>query len=335
MNRLRFKSILILFTAIILMVGCGKKEETSSANVNIDQATNKMKIITTFYPIYEFTKNISGDKADVQLLIPSTIEPHDWEPSPKDMANIQNADLFIYNSEYMETWVPNVQKSIKSDKLSFVEASKGITLEKGSEDDHEHHDEDGEHGHHDGDEEHDGHEHNHEMDPHVWLSPALAQKEVETITAALVNADPNNKEVYEKNSTAYLEKLKKLDNDFREGLKDIKKKEMITQHAAFGYLAHEYGLIQVPIAGLSPDQEPSAAKLAELKAFAKEHDVKVIYFEELASPKVAQTLANEIGAQTEVLHTLEGLSKEDQEKGLNYIKVMEKNLAVLKQSQSK
>ncbi|MGE6257203.1 metal ABC transporter substrate-binding protein [Heyndrickxia sporothermodurans] len=312
----RLKSILVLFAAAILIVGCGKKEETSAV-------TNKIKVVTTFYPMYEFTKNIAGDKADVQLLIPSTIEPHDWEPTPKDMANIQKADVFVYNSEYMETWVANVKKSISSDQLSYVEASKGITLEKGAEgEEEEHHDDEEEHHHH------------HEMDPHVWLSPALAQKEVETITAALVKADPDHKEDYERNSAAYIEKLKKLDNEFREGLKNVKKKEMITQHAAFGYLAHEYGLTQVPIAGLAPDQEPSAAKLAELKAFAKEHKVKVIYFEELASPKVAQTLANEIGAKTEVLHTLEGLSQDDQDKGLDYMKVMEKNLEILKKAQA-
>lgn len=317
----RLTSILVLFAAVILIVGCGKKEETST--VDQKSSTNKIKVVTTFYPMYEFTKNIAGDKADVQLLIPSTIEPHDWEPSPKDMANIQKADVFVYNSEYMETWVANVKKSISSNQLSYVEASKGITLGKGAEgEEEEHHDDEEEHHHH------------HEMDPHVWLSPALAQMEVETITAALVKADPDYKEDYERNSAAYIVKLKKLDNEFREGLKNVKKKEMITQHAAFGYLAHEYGLTQVPIAGLAPDQEPSAAKLAELKAFAKEHKVKVIYFEELASPKVAQTLANEIGAKTEVLHTLEGLSQEDQDKGLDYMKVMERNLEILKKAQA-
>lgn len=109
-------------------------------------------------------------------------------------------------------------------------------------------------------------------------------------------------------------------------------KEFITQHTAFGYLAKEYGLKQVPIAGLSPDQEPSAASLAKLKTYAKEHNVKVIYFEEIASSKVADTLASEIGAKTEVLNTLEGLSKEEQDKGLGYIDIMKQNLDALKDS---
>lgn len=335
MNRIQIKSILMLVVAIILMVGCGKVTGSSNTKSKKDTSTDKIKVIATFYPMYEFTKQIAGDKADVQLLIPSTIEPHDWEPTPKDMANIQKADVFIFNSEYMESWVPSIRKSISNNNVDFVEASKGITLKKGvEEEEHEHDHDHGDHDHegdtnaHDSSEEHE-HHHHHEFDPHVWLSPVLAQQEVKTITEALIKADPKNKEEYEENSVAFTKKLKKLDSDFREGLKDIKQKEIVTQHAAFGYLTNEYGLIQVPIAGLSPDIEPSAAKMKEIKDFSKKNNVKVIYFEELASPKVAETLANEIGAKTEVLNTLEGLSKEDQENGFDYIKVMEKNLQTL------
>ncbi|MFT8322671.1 MAG: metal ABC transporter substrate-binding protein [Bacillus sp. (in: firmicutes)] len=322
----RFRTILLIMAAAVFLVGCGN----SNSNDEKKEGNDKIKIVTTFYTMYDFTKNVAGDLADVELLIPSTIEPHDWEPTPKDVGNIQKANLFIYNSEYMETWVPQVKDSLKGAKVNFVEASKNITLTEGIEE--EHHDEDGEEEEHHEDEEH---EHSHEMDPHVWLSPSLAQKEVQNITDALVKADPDNKAVYESNSKAYLEKLQKLDNDYRTKLQDVKKKELITQHAAFGYLAKEYGLTQVPIAGLSPEEEPNAQKLAELKGFAKEHDVKVIYFEELASPKVAKTLAAEIGAEIEVLSTLEGLSKEDQDKGLNYISVMEENLDKLVKAQSK
>ncbi|MED3652250.1 MULTISPECIES: metal ABC transporter substrate-binding protein [Heyndrickxia] len=323
MKGINFKTILVIFAAIMLMVGCGNKNDTAvqvSGDKKSQEDTSKLKIVTTFYPMYEFTKNIAGDKASVELLIPSTIEPHEWEPTPKDIANIQSSDVFVYNSPYMETWVQSIQKSNDNDKLEFVEASKGISLVEGVEEE--------EHGHEE------EHEHGHEMDPHVWLSPALAKQEVQNITSALVKADPSNKDSYEDNSKKYMEKLTQLDQEYRTELQNVKKKEIITQHAAFSYLASEYGLQQVPIAGLSPEQEPSAKKLAELKKFAKEHDVKVIYFEELASPAVAKTLANEIGAKTEVLNTLEGLSDEDQENGLDYIKVMEKNLEKLIKNQS-
>lgn len=305
------KPFAICLLAIVFITGCSDKNTDSTD-------TKKIDIITTFYPMYDFTKNIAGDKANITLLIPSTIEPHDWEPTPKNIGDIQKADLFVYNSAEMETWVPTIKESTSGANVAFIEASKGITLLD------EQHEEEGDH------EEED--DHNHEVDPHVWLSPVLAIKEVKNITAALVKVDPNNKAYYEKNSEAYIKKLQDLDQKFKTELKNRDSSEFITQHTAFSYLANEYDLVQVPIAGLSPDQEPSAAQLAELKDFAKENAIDIIYFEELASAKVANTLAEEVGAKTEVLNTLEGLSKKDQEAGENYISIMEENLMQLKKS---
>ena len=308
-------------TCFSLAVGCSSKSEKSEGTAESSK-DKKIQVTTTFYPMYEFTKEVAGDKAEVNLLIPSTVEPHEWEPSPKDMKNIQQSDLVIYNSPYMETWEPAIEKSISNDGPTFVKASEGIKLMSGTEDEDEH-----EKGAHE--------EHEHAYDPHVWLSPVLAQKEVKNIAAALEKADPDNKDYYEKNSKKYINELKDLDQKYESTLKNAPNKELVTQHAAFGYLEKQYGLTQVPIAGLSPEQEPSPAKLAELKKFAQTHHVKTIYFEELTSPKVAKTLAGEVGAKTEVLNTLEGLSKKQQEQGLNYIQVMESNLKQLQESLSK
>ncbi|TRZ38941.1 zinc ABC transporter substrate-binding protein [Niallia circulans] len=307
---------LLLVSMIVLILAAGCSNDTTEKNDD-----GKLKIMTTFYPMYEFTKNIAGDKADVELLIPSTIEPHDWEPTPKDIGNIQKADLFVYNSDDMETWVSDITASIDSSDVTVVEASKDIKL---IEEDEEAEAEESE-------EEHE-HEHSHHADPHVWLSPVLAQQEVQTITDALVKVDPDNKAYYETESSKYMDKLKALDEEYKTELKGIKTNEFITQHTAFSYLAKEYGLVQVPIAGISPDEEPSAAKLAELKKFAEEHEINVIYFEELTSSKVAETLANELGADTEVLNALEGLSDEQQKAGEDYITVMQENLKQLKKS---
>ncbi|MGG0737766.1 metal ABC transporter substrate-binding protein [Niallia taxi] len=306
----------LLLVSMIVLILAACSNDTSEK-----EDDGKLKIMTTFYPMYEFTKNIAGDKADVELLIPSTIEPHDWEPTPKDIGNIQKADLFVYNSDDMETWVSDITASIDSSDVSVVEASKGIKL---IEEDEEAEESEEEHEHE--------HEHSHQADPHVWLSPVLAQQEVQTITDALVKVDPDNKAYYETESSKYIKKLKALDEEYKTELKGITSNEFITQHTAFSYLAKEYGLVQVPIAGLSPDEEPSAAKLAELKKFAEEHEINVIYFEELTSSKVAETLANELGADTEVLNALEGLSDEQQKAGEDYITVMEENLKQLKKS---
>lgn len=291
----------MIFT--LLLSGCsGSQTREKQSN-----GPHRLQVATTFYPMYYFAKQVAGNSADVTLLIPNGVEPHDWEPTAKDMALIQNADVFIYNSRYFETWVDKVLKSIDTTQLKVVEAAGQLPLM----------DTDGKHS---------------SKDPHVWLSPVLAQKETEQIAMALIQKDPKNKLHYEANTAAFKKKLAKLDQAYKESIAKASHKEFITQHAAFGYLAKQYGLKQISIAGLSPDTEPTLGKLAELADLAKSKNLKVIYFEGMASSKVAKALANEIHAKTEVLNPLEGLTKEDQKQGLDYLGVMEKNLNSLKKS---
>ncbi|WML26653.1 metal ABC transporter substrate-binding protein [Neobacillus sp. OS1-33] len=300
---------------IFLMVvsGCSNAVQTKGEKAN--EGTKKLQIVTTFYPMYYFTQKVAGNSANVELLIPNGAEPHDWEPTAKDMAKIQDADMFIYNSRYFESWTEKVLKSINDSDLTVVEASKGIELMNALESEEEHHS-----------------DHASSKDPHVWLSPVLAQQEVNTIANSIEKLDPNHKNEYEKNAEDFKTQLADLDHLYKETFNKAEKKEFVTQHAAFGYLAKQYGLTQIPIAGLSPDVEPTLGKLKELTELTKKKHVKVIYFEGLTSSKVAQTLANEIGAKTVVLNPLEGLTKEEQEKGLDYIDVMKKNLEALKLS---
>ncbi|MGF9965142.1 metal ABC transporter substrate-binding protein [Bacillus rhizoplanae] len=306
-----------LVTALALstaIAGCSKQDESKS-NTKQDKS---LKVVTTFYPMYDFTKNVVGSNGKVDVLIPAGTEPHDFEPTPKDIAKIESADVFVYNSDSMETWVPKVLKSLDNKNIKVVDASKGISLIEGTAEEEK--------------DKHTNKKQEHTMDPHVWLDPVLAQKEVENIKQAVIEADPTHKQDYEKNTDQFNAKLKDLDNQFRTTLGNAKHKEFVTQHAAFGYLAKEYGLTQIPIAGLSPDQEPSPAKLAELQKYVKDNNIKVIYFEEVTSPKIAKTLADETGAKTVVLSPIEGITKEEQAKGNDYISYMKKNLDALKQS---
>ncbi|WP_135554711.1 metal ABC transporter substrate-binding protein [Paenibacillus cymbidii] len=302
------KSFVLSAGAALVLAGCG----------SLSQGSDKLSVVTTFYPMYEFSKQVAGEHADVVALIPPGAEPHDWEPSAKDMTRVKKADVFVYNG-IVEGWVDKALSSAASGKRVVVEASKGIKLMEGLPD-----------------EEEEGHEHaagdGHVLDPHVWLDPALAQQEVAAIQAALEQADPAHKEDYRKNAEAYIAKLKELDAAFQEGLKSVKRKEFVTQHAAFGYLAAHYGLTQVPIAGLSPEQEPSPDKMADIVKFAKERQVKTIFFETLVDPAVAKTIANEIGAKTDVLNPLEGLTEQDKKNNLDYIGIMKNNLEALKKA---
>lgn len=304
-------SPLIIF--LLIVSGCSNAASTKSEKTS--EGSKKLQIVTTFYPMYYFAKKVAGSSANVELLIPNGVEPHDWEPTANDMAKIQDSDLFIYNSRYFETWTEKVFKSINDPNLKVIEASNGIELMDALDS-----------------EEEDNHEHTSSKDPHVWLSPVLAQKEVDNIAKALEQADPKNKDKFQKNAAALNSELADLDSLYKETIDKAKKKEFVTQHAAFGYLAKQYGLTQIPIAGLSPDVEPTLGKLAELTDLTKKKNVKIIYFEELTSSKVADTLAKEIGAKTEVLNPLEGLTKKEQEKGLDYIDVMKNNLESLKLS---
>ncbi|TXK74688.1 metal ABC transporter substrate-binding protein [Paenibacillus sp. N3.4] len=299
------KSLALTAVSAVILSGCGSV--TSSSN-------GKLNVVTTFYPMYEFTKQVAGDHADVIALIPPGAEPHDWEPSAKDMKKLKEAKLFVYNG-IVEGWAEKALKSAGNDKRVVVEASKGIELMEGLPEE--------------GDQ---ANKNEKVLDPHVWLDPVLAQKEVEAIQAGLAQADPDHKDDYRKNADAYIVKLKALDESFKAGLKNVKRKEFVTQHAAFGYLAKDYGLTQVPIAGLSPEEEPAPDKMADIIKFAKENKVKTIFFETLVDPKVANTIAKEIGAKTDVLNPLEGLTDEDKKNKLDYLGIMTNNLEALKKA---
>lgn len=312
----KIKLLIALGASALLFTAC-------SSDVKQSKEENKtgIDVVTTFYPMYEFIKKVVGDEGNVSLMITSGVEPHDYEPTAKDIAKLHDADVFVYNNENMETWVPSVLKEVKKQEVNVIRATDNITLMSGSEEeeDHDH----AEKGHH------------HELDPHVWLAPSLAIKEVETIRDELIKAYPDKTDIFTQNATAYLKELSDLDNEFHQSLDNATEKHFVTQHAAFGYLAHEYGLTQVPISGLSPDEEPSPKRIAELKTFVKDNHVSYIYFEDNANDKVAKTLSDEAGVKLEVLNTLEGLSNEKQKNGASYVSVMRDNLTALEKTTNK
>ncbi|WP_018752135.1 metal ABC transporter substrate-binding protein [Paenibacillus sanguinis] len=394
--------------AMLVIAGCGSNGKqtanTGEAGNQVTPAsssTEKLLVKTSFYPMYEFTRQVAGDLAEVENLVPAGVEPHDWEPSPQDMAKITEADVLVYNGAGMEGWIEQVLDSMTGTDLITIEASQGLEIMEGEGHSHDHGEhaheegehaheegehgheegehaheegehgheegehahEEGEHGHEEGEHAHEEGEHGHEegehaheegehaheegehgheegehghdhdhggLDPHVWLSPALAIQEVRNIEKGLAEAAPEHKDAFKANADAYVAKLEALDQEFTDGLKDAKRKDFITQHAAFGYLAKQYGLTQVPIAGLFPEQEPSASQMAEIVDFAKEHNVKMIFFETLVSSSVADTIASEIGAKSAVLNPIEGLTEEDISKQHDYLALMRQNLEALR-----
>lgn len=308
-----------------LLAGCASGTgSVSSAGESAPGAgeSQKLSVYTSFYTMQDFAEKIGGDKVTVTNLVPPGTEPHDWEPQPNDIVGLENATVFIYNGAGMEHWADSVLDSLQNDKLVAVEASSGISLLEGTsehEDEDSHADESAEEG-------------ESSTDPHVWLSPLNAKKEMENIKNAFAQADPANKETYEANYSKYAAQADELDSQFRKMTGELKSKDLIVAHQAFGYLCKEYGLNQVAIEGLSADSEPDAARMAEIIQFAREHKITTIFFEELVNPKVAETIAKATGAKTAVLDPVEGISDENKAKGLDYFSIMEKNLEAIREA---
>ncbi|HEM3373106.1 TPA: zinc ABC transporter substrate-binding protein AdcA [Streptococcus suis] len=304
--------LLFLSVSALLLGACGNSTASEDGKLNI---------VTTFYPVYEFTKQVVGDEANVDLLVKAGTEVHGYEPSAKDIARIQEADAFVYENENMETWVHDVEKSLDTTKVNVISATEGMLLLPGGEEEHKGHD-------------HSGERHSHAYDPHVWLSPERAITLVENIRDSLVAKYPEKKDAFETNAAAYIEKLDALDAKYSETLSAAKQKYFVTQHTAFAYLALDYGLKQVSITGVAADEDPTPSRLAELTEYINKYGIKYIYFEENASKSVAETLAKETGVQLDVLNPLESLTDEDMKNGKDYISVMEDNLTALEKTTS-
>lgn len=321
------KKSLLTITALAATaaLGIGSFNLAYAAGTEDTSSEKKLNVMASFYPMYDFATKVGGDKVEVTNMVPAGTEPHDWEPAATDVKNLEEVDVFIYNGAGMEHWTEDVLGALDNKELKVVEASRGLTLLEGKEEDEE----ETEDSSSDSDASDESTDSEITYDPHVWLNPLNAKAEMENIKNAFVEADPDNKDYYEQNYETYAEKFDQLDKEYKDGLADTKSKDLITSHEAFGYLCQAYGLNQVGIEGLSPDSEPDASRMNEIIKFAKENNVKTIFFEELVSPKVSETIADEIGAKTAVLNPLEGLTDDEISAGEDYFSVMESNLKTI------
>ena len=294
------KTVRLLSLMAVIVAGCTACGQNAIKNTAND--SGKVKVMTSFYTMYDFAQKIGGEKVEITNMVPSGTEPHDWEPSAIDIRNMEDADVFIYNGAGMEHWAEDILKSLDNSELITVEASEGVELIREGK----------------------------ENDPHVWLDPENAKIEMEHIKDAFIEADKDNAEYYNKNYETYSRQLDGLNQEFEETLSQVTNKDIIVAHKAFGYLCKAYGLNQIAIEGLMPDSEPDPARMEEIIQLAKKKEINTIFFEELVSPKVAETIAAETGAQTRVLNPLEGLSDEELKNGADYFSVMEDNLKQLK-----
>lgn len=276
------------------------------ANKQPAQDEAKIKVVATLFPLYDFVKNIGGNKAEVFLLLPPGVESHDFDPKPSDILRINNADIFIYTGKYMEPWAHDIISGLDSEKTAVVDSSAGIVLLQ---------EQDEESGY----------------DPHIWLNFENAIKMVDNIAAIFKSADPENAAFYAQNAKYYKLKLSSLDSKFKTGLSNCKTREFIHGgHFAFGYLAEKYNLKYVAAQGFTPASEPTPTQLISLANQIKQNGLKYVFYEELIEPKIARMLAEETGAQLILLHGAHNISKTELEKDTTFLQIMKKNLVNLK-----
>lgn len=284
-----------------------------------------LQVVTTLFPLYDFTRQVGQDKVTVMLLLPPGVEAHTFEPKPSDIIKINKSDVFLFTNIYMEPWALDLIKGTTNTVLTVVDASQDIELmtDKDRVTDAEQH----EARHTD---EH--HHARHGKDPHTWLDLENAQIMVHTIASALAKKDPSNSMFYMANATAYNQRLADLDRRFKQTLSRCRQRIIVYGgHFAFGYFTRRYGLSYIsPYAGFSPNAEPTPKAIADLIRTLKNSRTKYIYHEELLDPMVSRVIASETGAKLLLLHGAHNVSKDALKTGVTFTGIMEENLKKLK-----
>ncbi|MCW5249006.1 metal ABC transporter substrate-binding protein [Streptomyces sp. SHP 1-2] len=282
--------------------------------------TDRFDVVASFYPMAFLAERIGGEHVNVTSLTQPGQEPHDLEVSARQRARLEDADAALH----IKGLQPAVDEAISQSGIATkIDAASLTTLVDAHHGDDGHGDE----GH--GDEDHDGHDHG-GTDPHLWLDPVRYAEVAEGVGRAFEKADPGHAADYRKNTAALVKRLGELDTRFETGLRNTRTKVFITTHAAFGYLAERYGLTERAISGLSPEAEPSAARVRDLQRTAKAEGVTTVFHETLVSDRTARTVARDAGLRTDVLDPIEGITEHS--RGDDYLQVMESNLTALQKA---
>lgn len=306
------KYFIVILGLIVLVLGVVMTTQRPETETN----NGTLNVVASFYPLAEFARNVGGEDVEVTTLVPAGVEPHDFEPTPNDVKNILESNIVLYNGAGLDIWVSNIisENAFASEAMDM---STYVPL-RGAIEEQEH---EGEPAQEEG-----------AFDPHFWLDPVSAQTLVTVIAEKFSTIDPDNATVYQKRADTYIVELQKLHARYEGGLARCRLNDVIVSHNAFAYLGERYGFTIHSLSGFSPESEPSAKTLAELSDLAEELDVRYVLVETLVSPKTAESVAKEAGAETMVLNPLEGLTPDELAQGLDYLSIMEQNLATLKKA---
>ncbi len=279
----------------------------------IHTTDDKISIIATLFPQYDFAKQIGGDRADVALLLTPGTETHTYEPTPQNIIQINNADMFIYTGKYMEPWSDKIISSVDGN-TKVLDVSKNINLRAIE---HDHEPEEPE---------------QHEYDPHIWLNPQNAVVMIKNITEELCLIDPNYAEYYNTNANKLITQIETLDSEIEEVVNSSSSKKIAFGGTfAYAYFIERYNLEYVSAyESCGEDTEPSVANIKRVVDYMNDNNIKVIFYQEMSSGKIADSIAKEVGGQKLVFHTVHNASPNEIDKGETYVSLMRRNLENIK-----
>lgn len=321
----------LVASAVLALSACGGSPTTGSGSTPTagTAAAKKLNVVVAFYPLQFIAERVAGDTATVTNLTQPGTEAHDLELTPRQVAALSEADLVIYQKGFQGAVDKAIEQAKPANVLDVSTVVKFHQVNAAGEEEHDH-----DHDHEEGatsapahTEDDDEHDHG-GVDPHVWLDPNNMVTMTQAAAEAFGKARPADQATFTANATAVQGQLTSLDGSFRTGLATCQRKEFVTSHAAFGYLADQYNLVQIPIRGLSPDNEPAPARIAEVQQLVQQHGITTIFYETLVSPAVSESIARDLNLKTDVLDPLEGIT--EQSRGKDYIEVMNANLTALK-----
>lgn len=316
MNKKKWNRRMLIGLIICFLLGSGCHAAVDSAETN-----QKIKVIATIFPQYDFIREIAGDRVELSMLIKPGVEYHSYEPSPQDIISIQECDLFIYVGGESDAWVDAILESAPSAKRTDVALMDLVELEQEAEHDHEAENE------HDSPEEHD-------YDEHVWTSPVNVMTIVSELSDTLCKIDADNQTYYQDNARAYLQKLEELDAQFREATEQAKRNKLIFgDRFPLTYFVKEYGLeYSAAFPGCASETEPSAAVVAQLVREIVQEDIPVVFYIEMSNHQLADMLAEQTGAKAELFYTCHNVSIDDFEAGKCYLDLMGSNVERLREA---
>lgn len=298
------KAALIAITLIIIIAVSATAGVYLLTQPSAPQTSTKLNVIATFYPLYDFAQNVGGDKITVTILVPETVDVHDFEPTPSSISAVSIADVLIYNGVGLEPWIDDIVSASDNPNIIQVDTSQGITLlpvaqqfQNG----------------------------NQTLDPHIWLNPVNAEQQVRNILQGLIQADPADSQYFTQNADVYIAKLEALNQEAINATTGTATNRFVTFHEAFAYFANQYNITQVPILGPF-EEEPSANDIQNVIDVIHQYGLRYVGYESLENSAISQSISTQTNASLIEMNPIEGLTDEQKAAGDNYITLMQQNI---------